>query len=209
VGLATHRARRSRAVAAAMSLAFEDRVGVDRAARLLPSGVELELVRLPVAMAEARAAVAAKRGPRARIFVVERVLGHGWAVAYESASPAAATRDAGALPERLAIEDCARPLQALASRAAFAFGRGRAADLAELGPVVAATYPFWLRYRRGRGGRIRFAALDAVTGQRPGSALRAALAAALIDADARGVPESICEALPNVAGSLAPREGEP
>jgi hypothetical protein len=207
---------------------LEDRVGADGARRLLaaegrldriwraaarrngrdPSATQLELVRLPVAVAEASTASseASSASPQAlsgsdpvrgrargrrvarvpvpRLFVVDRVLGHGWAVAYESNDVPSAAPDEGAvLPARLAVSDCVRPLEALSSRAAFAFGRGRG-PVAALGPARAASYPFWLRYRRSRSGRIAFVALDAVTGQRPGSALRAALAAALVDVEA-------------------------
>jgi hypothetical protein len=187
---------------------LDDKVGADGAQRLLanvPRGLRfwrvpaqreagsvaaLELVRLPVAIARTHPVANAgrRRVSRVRIYVVERVLGHAWALSHQLGdddAPADRSSDCASLPPRLAIEDCRKPLDALAARAALAFGRGRPGDVAELGPLAAATYPFWLRYRRDRRGRIDFAALDAVTGARPGSALRAAIAAALIDADER------------------------
>ena len=81
------------------------------------------------------------------------------------------------------MEECRRSIEALAARAMLAFARGRAADPLELEPLHAASYPFRLRYRRKRSGAIDFDALDAVTGRRAGGPLRAAIAAALIDAD--------------------------
>jgi hypothetical protein len=159
-----------------------------------------ELVYLPVAVASAREREAAaskgkRRSSETRLFVVERVLGHGWAVSCDRASMPAVdgtlpTGDGGVdaggeppvLPARLSPEECRRSLEALASRATFAFGRGRAADAIELEPLHAARYPFLLRYQRHRSGRIDFDALDAVTGRRAGGPLRAAIAAALVDA---------------------------
>jgi hypothetical protein len=177
---------------------LEDRVGRDGAAQLLAalSSVGLELVRLPVAVSTGLTADRAEACSSARCYVVERVLGHGWTVALPStaiqteaaaARTAAGTADAGALlPARLEIDACTALLEALATRGALIVGRGRRSALPELGPARAASYPFWLSYRRDRRGRPRFDALDAVTGSRPGSALRAALAAALIAADAVG-----------------------
>jgi hypothetical protein len=125
-----------------------------------------------------------------RVYVVERVLGHAWALWMPprsdatEASPEIAAPPAGAvLPARLDVDACESRLEALVTRGALTLGRGRREALPELGPRRAAIYPFWLRYRRDRRGRVRFDALDAVTGSRPGSALRAALAAALIAAD--------------------------
>jgi len=90
------------------------------------------------------------------------------------------------LPPRLSIASCVPLLEAIAARRALTLGRGRRAALPELGAPREATYPFWLGYRVGRRGRIHFAVLDAVTGARPGSALRAAIAAALVGAEADG-----------------------
>jgi hypothetical protein len=165
-----------------------------------------ELVHLPVAVASPRdrgVAVSSKRKEpivAQRLFVVERVLGHGWAVSCDRASVPTAegavlARGGAArldgeptvLPARLSVEECRRPMEILASRAALAFGRGRVADAAELEPPRAACYPFLLRYRRRRSGAIDFDVLDAVTGRRAGGSLRAAIAAALIDAD-RALP---------------------
>jgi hypothetical protein len=171
---------------------LEDRMGRDGAERLLAtrSSLSLELVRLPVALCEAGLTADREEAhPGARCYVVERVLGHGWVVtlsasAGQADAPAAATAAADTLlPARLDLDHCADRLQALATRGALVLGRGRRSALPELGPTRAASYPFWLSYRRDRGGRLRFAALDAVTGSRPGSALRAALAAALVAAD--------------------------
>jgi hypothetical protein len=170
---------------------LEDRAGRDGALRLLGTrcSLGLELVRLPVALC----GLAADREEArrvARCWVVERVLGHGWVVALAAgtgrADAAAAVAPAGdtLLPARLDLDECAGRLQALATRGALVLGRGRRAALPELGPPRAAFYPFWLSYRRDRRGRLCFDALDAVTGARPGSGLRAALAAALVDADA-------------------------
>ena len=87
------------------------------------------------------------------------------------------------LPARLSTEECRRSIEAVAARAALAFGRGRAADVVELEALQLARYPFLLRYQRKRSGAIDFDVLDAVTGRRAGGPLRAAIATALIDAD--------------------------
>jgi hypothetical protein len=71
----------------------------------------------------------------------------------------------------------------MAARTAFMLRRGRGGEAIALGSPRAAGYPFDLRYRRGRSGRLAFDALDAITGKRAGGPLRAAIAAALIDAD--------------------------
>lgn len=189
---------------------LEDRVGREAAERLLASHRDrrgllgwwlrrgarspllLELVRLRVALC----APTSSSSPQERWYVVERVLGHGWAVALPSGGvtlpPSAAASVAGAvLPARLDLDACAGRLEALAMRRALVLGRGRPSTLDDLGPARAATYPLWLGYRRVRDGRLRFDAVDAVTGARAGSALRAALAAALVAADAAGrVPTS-------------------
>jgi hypothetical protein len=170
-----------------------------------------ELVHLPVAVAsprDPRAAVASAgsaasavkaNSPLQRLFVVERVLGHGWVVACDRDSmptvdgvvPAAGAEpheahQATLLPARLSPDECRRSIEALASRATLALKRARAADAFELEPLQPARYPFRLRYRRNRSGGIDFEALDAVTGKRAGGSLRAAIAAALIDADRAG-----------------------
>jgi hypothetical protein len=141
----------------------------------------LERVRLPVA-------AAAARDEATRFHVVERVLGHAWAVS--SATPLAAadsrsiaTEDLEAtgsttLPARLTIEECGRTRSVVVVRVGAR--RGRAGDLLE--PWCDASYPFWLRYQRDRRGRLDFEAVDAVTGRRVAGPLRAAIAAALIDA---------------------------
>jgi hypothetical protein len=141
---------------------------------------QFELVTLPVVVGEPSSG-------GELVYVVERVLGHGWVVALPAAVAgddgpvATAAPSAGArLPARLDSESCRSRLRAVAARRATAF-RSRWSAPAGIGAVVDAFYPFWLRYRRDRRGRIDFAALDGVTGQRAGGALRAALAAALVD----------------------------
>jgi hypothetical protein len=146
-----------------------------------------ELVFLPVAVASPRrsglTAPAQKKGSghEPRLFVVERVLGYGWVVAGDRASLASAG-DSETLPARLSMEECRRSIEALAARAMLAFGRGRAVDPLELEQVGAASYPFRLRYRRQRSGAIDYEAVDVVTGRTAGGPLRAAIAAALVDA---------------------------
>jgi hypothetical protein len=160
-----------------------------------PVSMRFEHLYLPVAIGWPAAAAldpprrsGAVEARESRMYVVERVLGHGWTIALsvESATDVGSewTTEAGVcLSARLELTACQRPLDALATRAAFAIRRGRTA-IAPVSSVRAAMYPFWLRYRRGRGGRLPFDALDAVTGRRAGGPLRAAIAAALIDANA-------------------------
>lgn len=138
-----------------------------------------ETIWLPVAMAASQSIDMKAERP---LFVVERVLGHCWAV---SCDPAAIASDEGdaALPARLAVEDCRKSVANLAARASLTFTRGRSLEALELEPVRAGRYPFRLRYRRRPSQRVDFEAVDVVTGRRAGSSLRAAIAAALIDAD--------------------------
>jgi hypothetical protein len=159
-----------------------------------------ETVWLPVAIAASRrhADASARATRKSTIerahFVVERVLGHGWAVSCDpvfvavdgadgNADETPAVGDGAMLPARLAVEDCRKSVTNLAARASFTFTRGRSLTALELEPVRAGRYPFRLRYRRRPSQRIDFEAVDAVTGRRAGSSLRAAIAAALIDAD--------------------------
>jgi hypothetical protein len=183
---------------------LEDRLGRAAAERLLvrrrrfgrtvqpgTAAACFELVGLPVAWREAKtvSASASESRPALRLYLVDRVLGHAWAVALTPRSSdgtqqlAMSSPTGAVLPARLGLDDCASRLETLAARGALTLGRGRLSALPELAPVRAASYPFWLRYSRDGRGRYRFEALDAVTGRRPGSGLRAALAAALIDAD--------------------------
>jgi hypothetical protein len=183
---------------------IEDRVGRAVADRLLgprwrfapgwgrrraPGCLELVRLRVAVRNVAARPTPTGEAAAETRLYVAERVLGHAWAVAVApplstaGRMETAASPLAGAvLPARLDLDAGSSRLEALAMRGALTLGRGRRRALPELAPTYPASYPFWLRYRRDRRGRVRFDALDAVTGRRPGSALRAALAAALIDA---------------------------
>ena len=138
-----------------------------------------ETIWLPVAVAASLSTNAKVERP---LFVVERVLGHGWAVSCDPAA-IADDDDLAMLPARLAVEDCRKSVANLAARASFTFTRGRSLEALELEPVRAGRYPFRLRYRRRPSRRVDFEAVDVVTGRRAGSSLRAAIAAALIDAD--------------------------
>ena len=164
-----------------------------------------ETIWLPVAVAASRGggssrAMRKSAGVERAHFVVERVLGHGWAVSCDPAAiladdhpdgdtgEAAGNRlrhalDGGTLPARLGVEICRESVTTLAARASFTFTRGRSLDVLELEPLRAGRYPFHLRYRRRRSRRLDFEAVDGVTGRRAGSSLRAAIAAALIDSD--------------------------
>jgi hypothetical protein len=160
--------------------------------------VVAELVGLPVALAIPRRSSTPARAEAdgdLRLYVVERVLGYGWVIACDHAAiPAvdggvlagggmSGNAEPVALPARLTTEECRRSIEAMASRVAFTLTRGRANDPVELEHLRAARYPFLLRYRHDRAGRIDFDAVDAVTGRRAGGPLRAAIAAALIDAE--------------------------
>jgi hypothetical protein len=154
-----------------------------------PSEDVIERVYLPVAVAIARdrdqrgMAEKKRRAPEHRLFLVERVLGHAWAVACDPVAIVNRDAERASLPARLTTEACRRSIEGLATRTAFVLGRGRVAEPIAFDAVFAASYPFELRYRRGRSGRLDFEALDAITGRRAGGPLRAAIAAALIDAD--------------------------
>ena len=154
-----------------------------------PMEAATERVYLPVAVATASDrrdgtdSKSRKSSPERRVFVVERVLGHGWAVACDPSTIEGMDAEASLLPARLTTEDCLRSIEMLATRAAFVIGRGRVAVPLCLEPLRVAGYPFELRYRRDRSGRLDFEARDALTGKRAGGPLRAAIAAALIDAD--------------------------
>jgi hypothetical protein len=168
-----------------------------RLLRRRPRGSVDELVVLPVALAtpSASSTLARREAHEVRLYVVERVLGYGWAISCDRTT--IPTVEGGvlagrevtgcveptALPARLTTEECRRSIEAMASRVAFTLTRGRSKDPVELQPLRAASYPFQLWYRRDRSGRIDFDAVDAVTGRRAGGPLRAAIAAALIDAE--------------------------
>jgi hypothetical protein len=151
----------------------------------------VERVYLPVAVAtplDCGEGARSKRKPAGserRVFIVERVLGYAWAVACDPAAISTVDDEPAALPARLTTEECRRSIEAMASRSALAFRHGPAAEAVGLEPPRAASYPFDLRYRRARSGRLEFEALDAITGKRAGGPLRAAIAAALVDADRR------------------------
>jgi hypothetical protein len=151
-------------------------------------GAVAELVYLPVAMAVTRdrddlLVPEERKPPERRLLLVERVLGHAWAVACDPAAIPRGDGQAEPLPARLETEDCQRSIEALAARTSFVLGRGRGAHAIAFDAVLDASYPFELRYHRRRSGRLDFEAVDAITGRRAGGPMRAAIAAALVDAD--------------------------
>lgn len=149
-----------------------------------PQVARQELVWLPAAIAQ----VASNGGPRkhgsgsSALCVVERVLGHAWMVAspgveLETETPVEG-RD-GSLEPRLAVAECA-------SRAAACLGRGlsMARATANVGAepeCQEASYPFWALYLRRRR-KLDLRILDAVTGRRASSGIRAAIVTAILEA---------------------------
>ena len=180
-------------------IAFEDRLG-EAAARRVFAGQRrfagllgprangrLELVRLPIAV---RVAANRDGDDEARLLIVERMLGHAWYRSLpvgrttEPGPASVRSRSTGSpLPARLDLDACEAHLTALAARTVLVLRQRRHLDRRRFRSGASGRYPFWLRYWRGRGDRLRFDALDAITGRRAGGPLRAAIAAALIDAD--------------------------
>ncbi len=177
-------------------IAFEDRLGEAAARRAFAAqrrfagllgpraNGRLELVRLRIAV---RVAANRSGDDEARLLIVERTLGHAWMIAAggtnDRTGPRVGPIAGSLLPARLDLDACEAHLTALAARTMLVSRRRRTSTLVALDPVRAGSYPFWLRYWRGRGDRLRFDAVDAITGRSAGGPLRAAVAAALIDAD--------------------------